>query len=52
MKDTPHRVRVCVWVRAHTLVMERNDTVIAELFLSLLPVLIGQDLKICVCVCV
>ena len=40
--------------------MERNDTVIAEYFLALFPVLVGQDLKMCVgkdicvrvCVCV
>lgn len=37
--------------------MERNDTVIAEFSLSLLPVLVGQDLKcvwanMCVLVCV
>lgn len=46
---------VCVCV-AHTLEMERNDTVIADFSLSLLPVLVGQEVRVwatemCVCVC-
>lgn len=60
MQATPHRARACLCVcAAHTLVMVRNDTVIAVVFppLSIL-VLLGQDLKrvwenifLCVWVC-